>query len=430
VFGVRHRFRASAYAWAAVAFATGTLVPVGAYAQTAAGSAIQQQQLQVVYQQHKGAIDAAEGAVNSFSRAISDERAAITGDQAAVVSATADAGQAQTRLAADGASLEAATVAHSAATRALADDRRRLGGIALAIYTGAVTSPELAGAKDFQSAQTAEFNFTQVEVVAEMVDRNIQSDLATDRHDAEVQTADTTTVANDRSDLGRAESQAAAAATALRSDQGLLAVAQKQLATADLALGSAEQALTASINSLAGPGSTPAGQLSLLGGAALTPTELASWFDYEGYVDLTSAPIQQLASWYIQYGQQEGVRGDVAFAQAVLETGGFSSPDAVDLSNFAGIGHCDTCSSGWAFPSPSGGVLGQIQLLRIFAASSPGPAKPGPVLPALTPARQFETGCCSTVESLTGVWATDPTYGSQILTIYAQMLAYALSSAP
>ena len=54
----------------------------------------------------------------------------------------------------------------------------------------------------------------------------------------------------------------------------------------------------------------------------------------------------------------------MAFAQAVLETGGFSSPDAVDLNNYAGIGHCDTCGQGWAFPSPQAGVLGQLQLLR------------------------------------------------------------------
>ncbi|HET6874768.1 MAG TPA: hypothetical protein VFH70_08325, partial [Acidimicrobiales bacterium] len=183
MFGARQRFRASAFCWAAVAFVAATLVPVGAYAQTAPDAGIQQQQLQVVYQQHKGAIDAAEGAVNSFSRAVSDKETAITDDQAAVVSATTDARRAQTRLTVDGASLEAATAAHAAASRALADDRRRLGGIALAIYTGAVTSPELAGAKDFQSAQTAEFNFAQVEVVAEMVDRHIQSDLVTDRRD-------------------------------------------------------------------------------------------------------------------------------------------------------------------------------------------------------------------------------------------------------
>ena len=181
---------------------------------------------------------------------------------------------------------------------------------------------------------------------------------------------------------------------------------------------------------LSGPAVAP-GQLSVLGGSALDGAQLAGWFDAQGYEDLTSASIGQLASWYIQYGAEEGVRGDLAFAQAVLETGGFSSPDATDLSNFAGIGHCDTCDSGWAFPSPQGGVLGQIQLLRIFADSGPGPVgAPGPVLGALAAGKEMSAGCCSTIESLTGVWATDPAYGQQVLDIYAQMLSYVLAQTP
>jgi hypothetical protein len=179
---------------------------------------------------------------------------------------------------------------------------------------------------------------------------------------------------------------------------------------------------------LNGPTSTSAGSLSLLGGSALTASQLAAWFSWEGYTDFTSARIDQLAAWYTQAGAEERVRGDVAFAQAILETGGFSSRDAVDLNNYAGIGHCDSCSSGWQFPSPNGGVVGQTQLLRIFATTAAPPAgAPGPVLPSLTVSQQHEAGCCPSVESLTGVWATDPTYGAQILGLYQQMLDFALS---
>jgi hypothetical protein len=173
----------------------------------------------------------------------------------------------------------------------------------------------------------------------------------------------------------------------------------------------------------------PPGQLSLLGGAALTADQLVGWFNSQGFADLTSAPVTDLARWYIQAGAQEGIRGDVAFAQAVLETGGFSSPDAVGLSNFAGIGHCDSCATGWGFPSPQAGVIGQVQLLRIFADAGATPAgAPAPVLADLTPARQGRAGCCSTVEALTGVWATDPGYAQQILEIYGQVLSSALAA--
>jgi hypothetical protein len=100
----------------------------------------------------------------------------------------------------------------------------------------------------------------------------------------------------------------------------------------------------------------------------------------------------------------------------------------VSLNNYAGIGHCDSCASGFAFPSPYGGVLGHVQLLRIFADAGPAPnGAPAPVLPSLAPAHQFRAGCCSTWESLTGIWASDPSYGEQILLIYQQMLASAVT---
>jgi flagellum-specific peptidoglycan hydrolase FlgJ len=41
--------------------------------------------------------------------------------------------------------------------------------------------------------------------------------------------------------------------------------------------------------------------------------------------------------------------------------------------------------------------------------------------------QQHEAGCCPSVESLTGVWATDPTYGRQILSIYQSILDFALT---
>jgi hypothetical protein len=163
-----------------------------------------------------------------------------------------------------------------------------------------------------------------------------------------------------------------------------------------------------------------------MGRSALSAAQLAAWYTASGYADLTTASINQLATWYIRQGVREGVRGDVAFAQAILETGGFTSPDAVDLNNYAGIGHCDSCAAGWNFPSPQDGVIGQLQLLSIFAGGGKPITGLPPVLPALTTANEGRHGCCNTWESLTGVWATDPTYTAQILGIYDQILQYTL----
>ena len=82
--------------------------------------------------------------------------------------------------------------------------------------------------------------------------------------------------------------------------------------------------------------------------------------------------------------RSEGVRGDIAFVQSILETGWFSfagSQIPPDANNFAGINAFDgrpglpNCSHGDSVPSrcfatPQHGVLVQIQLLRSYADPS------------------------------------------------------------
>ena len=56
--------------------------------------------------------------------------------------------------------------------------------------------------------------------------------------------------------------------------------------------------------------------------------------------------LDALAQMYIEEGQKVGVRGDVAFAQSIVETGYFGFRNSMvdpENNNFAGIGACDTC---------------------------------------------------------------------------------------
>ena len=132
-------------------------------------------------------------------------------------------------------------------------------------------------------------------------------------------------------------------------------------------------------------------------------------------------PIEFLAEWYIDEGLQEGVRGDIAFVQAVLETGGFTNIDSVFVNNYAGIGHCDTCPRGFSFKSPQGGVRAQIQLLKSYALKKPSYANP-----LVDPRLHGPAGCCPTWGDLTRKWATAPTYGPRIMAIYTDLMGYAL----
>jgi hypothetical protein len=130
---------------------------------------------------------------------------------------------------------------------------------------------------------------------------------------------------------------------------------------------------------------------------------------------------------YLKAGRLTGVRADLAFAQSVVETGYFSFPaggqDARGYNNFAGIGACDSCKHGWKFPSALAGVLGQELLLDDYASppqqTAGGPSGSAPV---------GVQGCCTTWMALSGVWASNPNYGYEILSVYKMMLDWALQS--
>jgi hypothetical protein len=159
----------------------------------------------------------------------------------------------------------------------------------------------------------------------------------------------------------------------------------------------------------------------LVGLARLQPADLAGWFAASPYRPLVATPIADYAQWFIDEGNAEGIRGDIAFAQAVLETGGFTNNDSLHANNLSGIGHCDSCGAGWAFPSPQAGVRAQIQLLKSYAIT-----QPQYVNPIVDSRLRGPAGCCTTWGNLTTVWATDPNYGPLVMAIYTSMVQYAV----
>ncbi len=235
----------------------------------------------------------------------------------------------------------------------------------------------------------------------------------------------------------------AARLKAHRTRQGLIA-AQKELAAAEAEVvartevaterkGQKDAAVTAHQAALADEAlavnalrRAPAGLLvpegvSLIGTPKLTAQDLAGWFASTSYSPRVSTPIEDYARWFIEEGAAEGIRGDVAFAQAVLETGGFANEDSVVANNFSGIGHCDSCDSGWRFPTPRMGVRAQIQLLKSYAVASPEYA-----FPLVHSGLRGPAGCCPTWGNLTTVWATDPTYAPKVMMIYSGIVDHAI----
>jgi hypothetical protein len=159
----------------------------------------------------------------------------------------------------------------------------------------------------------------------------------------------------------------------------------------------------------------------IIGLPRLSPEDLAGWFAKGPYAPRVATPIADYARWFIEEGAAEGIRGDIAFAQAVLETGGFTNTDSVVANNFSGIGHCDSCPAGWSFPTPRMGVRAQIQLLKSYAVK-----KPAYVNDLVDKRLRGPAGCCTTWGDLTTVWATDPTYGPKVMLLYSSLLEFAL----
>jgi hypothetical protein len=177
------------------------------------------------------------------------------------------------------------------------------------------------------------------------------------------------------------------------------------------------------------------GGVPVLGPPTLTGPELAAWFKSTGQKAhlAGTTTIDELADIYIQEGLDENVRGDLAFAQAVLETGSFGH--ALD-NNYSGIGACDSCTSEILFPTPRDGVRAQIQFLLNYADPNSRAANlkhpPDPSLYSPDPAKaavMFDTffgkGDAPVWNIMgNGNWATDPLYAGKVLKIFGSMLEF------
>jgi hypothetical protein len=168
----------------------------------------------------------------------------------------------------------------------------------------------------------------------------------------------------------------------------------------------------------------------VMGPSRLTADDLVAYIDSLGLRPKLTVPLRTLAGWYISEGAAEGVRGDVAFAQSILETGAFMFPghgllDPGD-NNFAGIDACDSCKHGDLFASARIGVRAQMQLLRVYADPSLKKITDfaNPVALLHEP-HLGSTGFAMTWYALGGHWATGANYGFHIYDIYLHMVALA-----
>ncbi len=171
-----------------------------------------------------------------------------------------------------------------------------------------------------------------------------------------------------------------------------------------------------------------------MGASRLSAPQLTAWFrsrqPQPAGVYAATVPIDELTGYFIEEGAAEGVTGDVAFTQSIVETGWFRFSGVVPASynNFAGIGATDTDPHPAVFPDARTGVRAQIQHLRAYADPSATACTVPPLHnPCVDPRFQLVApkGKAPTWNQMgNGNWATAATYSTTILTLYTEAIAF------
>ncbi len=193
--------------------------------------------------------------------------------------------------------------------------------------------------------------------------------------------------------------------------------------------------------SLHASASTPPTQTPVMGPSLLNAAQLAAWFHHTRGSQPANLPalhndVQALAQIFIDEGNAQGVRGDIAFAQSMLETGwlGFAGSQVPpSFNNYSGLFAFNnrpqgtTCAAETApsrcFATPQLGVRYQIQLLRGYADATTRNLsmliRPPSDRIGLAPYWERFGGQQSPI-----VWATASNYGQYVLNIYAGASLY------
>ena len=133
---------------------------------------------------------------------------------------------------------------------------------------------------------------------------------------------------------------------------------------------------------------------------------------------------EEIVAYYYEEGTREGIRPDVAFAQAIKETGFFRYGGDVipEQNNYCGLGTTGGGVKGEFFSTPRIGVRAHIQ--HLLAYSSTRLPRTPVVDPRYGIVRQaYGSRTLGTWQDLNGRWAVPGRYyGQEILSIFRDIL--------
>lgn len=115
-----------------------------------------------------------------------------------------------------------------------------------------------------------------------------------------------------------------------------------------------------------------------MGGTTVSVDEMCSLYNNQGCTypseELSgggASDIDTFCNIIVEEANAENVRGEVVFAQAMLETGwlSFGGDAGIDQFNFAGLGTTGGGVKGIAFPDVRTGIRAQVQHLKAYAST-------------------------------------------------------------
>lgn len=162
----------------------------------------------------------------------------------------------------------------------------------------------------------------------------------------------------------------------------------------------------------------------ILGGPMATEEQCVNYLLKINPSPNISVTPEELVSYYYEEATKEGVRPDVAFAQALHETGNFSYGGTVtpDQNNYCGLGTTSATVQGGYFPSAQIGVRAHIQHLLAYATTRMPSSEI--VDPRYSMVRDiYGSMTLPHWIDLNGRWAVPGnTYGQRIMNIFQQIL--------
>jgi hypothetical protein len=178
------------------------------------------------------------------------------------------------------------------------------------------------------------------------------------------------------------------------------------------------------VNKLLGAASAPptTGKTPIMGKSESTAEQL------NAYVKKSNPNAPEYGAIFIEEGNAEGVRGDLAFCQSCLETGFFKFGGDVDSkqNNFCGLGATGGGVKGASFATAREGIRAQIQHLKGYAS------KDALVNACIDPRFKLVTrGVAPNWEDLNGRWAVPGYgYGENIVKMWNAAKAVVAPTAP